>query len=126
VVLTGVTSAGDLLRAGAHERPSYVGADLFSLMQAHPAVDPEGRADAAAVTGPRMRCRDSVVELAGPEGAEELRVVTAGGDPLDVLRAACALSWAAADADQTRASRVDHPEVIRALEAATAGAAWAR
>ncbi len=125
VVLTGVSSAGDLLQAGAHERPSYLGADLFSLMQAHPTVAPEGEPAVAAGVGLRMRCRASVVELAGTEAAEVLRPVAAA-DPLDVLRAACALRWAVADADQDRASRLDHSEVLRALAAGSAGAPWAR
>ncbi len=122
VVLTGVSGAGDLLRAGVHERPSYIGVDLFALMQAHPSVELD---EGPPRIGTRSRCRDTVVEVGGSSATEQLRVVAASGDPLDLLRAACALSWAVADADRPGATAIESGSVVRALGAATA-AAWAR
>ena len=42
LVLTGVSTAADLLAAGPDARPTYVGRDLRSLTVRHPEVDPDG------------------------------------------------------------------------------------
>ena len=123
VVLTGVSGAGDLLRAGGHERPSYIGADLFALMQSHPAVELD---EGPLRHGSRSRCRDTLVELDTSSGDSRLQVVTAAGDPLDLLRAACTMSWAVADSDPGRTPPNDPGPLVQALGAAATGAAWAR
>ncbi|WP_018685906.1 HAD-IIA family hydrolase [Actinokineospora enzanensis] len=77
LVLTGVSTAADLIDAGEHERPTYVAAD------------------AGAVTRPAAE-----LEF-GPKPGWDLRVdgdrvaVRGAGDPLDLLRALCAVCWAA-------------------------------
>lgn len=76
-VLTGVTTAADLLAAGPAERPRYVAADLAALA---------GKADELEI-GPRPGWR---VE----PGGSALVVRSAGGrDAADLLRALCAAAW---------------------------------
>jgi len=77
LVLTGVAHAADVLTADAASRPTYIGADLRALLAPHAAP---------AIEGDVACCGDAVVRRDGT-------VVTAG-DPLDVLRAGCALAWA--------------------------------
>lgn len=87
-VFTGVSSARDAVLAAANERPSFVGADLRSLLVAHtaPHQGPDGWwlcGEASAAV------RDGRLELSG-------------GDPAlattDLVRAACAAVWSAVDA----------------------------
>ena len=42
LVLTGVSTAADLLAAPVEQRPTYIGADLSALTRRHPRVDPHG------------------------------------------------------------------------------------
>lgn len=87
LVLTGVCGAGDLLRAPAHQRPTFVAPDLTGLLHPHPAVRTErGRASCAGWT--------AVVE-------ERCLRLEGGGDPYDGLRAACAAMWQATDAEHS-------------------------
>ncbi len=84
-VLTGVSSARDDVLADAAFRPTYLGADLRSLLEPHVAPQPAAEGwwscrEAAA------RVRDGVLELDDR-----------GADVMDVVRAACAAAWAAAD-----------------------------
>ncbi|MDQ1683880.1 MAG: glycerol-phosphatase [Frankiaceae bacterium] len=94
-VLTGVSSAADLLAAGPDERPDYLGRDLDALHARHPApyLDGDG-AHCGAVT---VTTRGDVLGEPG------------GGDGLDGLRAGCALAWAG----RLPAERYD--DVVRAL-----------
>ncbi|WP_182113684.1 MULTISPECIES: HAD-IIA family hydrolase [unclassified Actinotalea] len=85
-VLTGVSSARDVVLAPAHDRPSFLGEDLRALHQPHraPALR-EGWwvcGDASATV------RDRALEVRSG----------AGGDPMDVVRAACGAVWTAVDA----------------------------
>ena len=86
LVLTGVCTGRDAVLAPATQRPQYIGADLRTLHEAHPAPEPNGegwwvcRGAAARVT------QDGVLELGGD-----------GTDQLDRIRAACAASWAASE-----------------------------
>jgi HAD superfamily hydrolase (TIGR01450 family) len=92
LVLTGVCSARDAVLAPVGQRPHYLGADLRSLLEPHPAPERDGEGwwvcrQAAA------RVRDGVLEISG--------------DPVDTLdraRAACAAAW---DADGSAAERLD-------------------
>ncbi|WP_372594661.1 HAD hydrolase-like protein [Actinotalea sp.] len=85
-VLTGVSDARDAVLAPPEHRPSYLGADLRSLLVAHRAPEPVdgwwrcGRA--------RARVSAGVLELDGPAGS------------LDLVRAACSAAWEAADRGQ--------------------------
>lgn len=89
-VLTGVSSARDAVLAIPGERPSYLGADLRALLEPHQApVRTDGwyvcGAAAAQVVDGRLR-------LDGTKG---------DGAGIDLIRAACAAAWAAADAGET-------------------------
>lgn len=80
LVLTGVSGPADLLAAAPIYRPTFLGADLRALADAHPA------AEAGRCGGWRASREDGALMLAG------------AGEPLDALRAACSFSWAALDA----------------------------
>jgi len=88
-VLTGVSSARDDVLAVPGERPHFIGADLRSLLVAHPEPTPAGdgwwsvRDAAARVTGGHLE----LGRTAG-DGVE---------DRLDRVRAACAAAWAFVD-----------------------------
>ncbi len=129
LVLTGVTSGRELLRAGASYRPTYLAADLRGLLVCHPsarvsapaggsggAARPDGiRPDGVeAVCGhwaARVREGTLTWRRVRPAGrpAHRPEAVSATGDGpgdgpreddgLDALRAACAAAWAAADRD---------------------------
>jgi hypothetical protein len=89
-VLTGVSSARDDILAAPGERPHLIGADLRSLLVAHP--EPLHGADGWwTVRGASARVLDGRLELG--RGA-----TTSVEDEVDVVRAACAAAWAAADA----------------------------
>jgi glycerol-1-phosphatase len=82
LVLTGVSSPEDLMRAPDGQRPTYLSADLRGLGRPHPAVE-RSTADAAT-------CGAVTVTSAG-------QVRAAGAvEPMDGLRAACALAWSGA------------------------------
>jgi len=87
LVLTGVTTAVDLVLAAPQVPPTYVSRDLTTgLMQAHPPVRPE------EPTG-GWRCGGWVCTVG--TGPIEL---TGSGDGLDGLRAICAAVWAEGNA----------------------------
>lgn len=92
LVLTGVTDVRRLLAAPAHQRPTYVAADLRGL--ARPAAD-------LAVTA-------AVEDGDGPRATDGL-----GADGLGALRARCAADWAAADAGR---ADVTDDRMVAALE----------
>lgn len=91
LVLTGVANARDVLAAAPDRCPTYLGADLRALGQAHPEV---------TCTGAEARCRDwrarldaGTLEVRGPAdtpppGIDDERA-------LDWLRAAATVAWAA-------------------------------
>ncbi|WFB10250.1 HAD hydrolase-like protein [Streptomyces sp. LX-29] len=92
LVLTGVTTAAQLLAAEPKYRPTYVAADLRGLLEPQPEVVPvaaaEGRADGFACGGWVASVREGVLHLEGD-----------GTDPLDGLRALCAAAWTEAGAE---------------------------
>lgn len=111
-VLTGVSGASDLIHAARGTRPTFLGLDLSALLAAHPAV---------AIDEHEARCLAARVRL----GEGGLLVVDAGRDPLDLLRAACALAWHHADA-QPQPQQLDASAVIEAVQGLAPGADWAR
>ncbi|MGH3321938.1 MAG: HAD-IIA family hydrolase [Streptosporangiaceae bacterium] len=101
LVLTGVTSAFDLLRAPARCRPTYIAPDAYGLLSAHPEVE--------RVNGV-WRCRGwSVWMEEGGWLIEDAAGSVPGADAHDGLRALCAAVWASPDAvdDRSLAHAVD-------------------
>lgn len=114
-VLTGVSTAVDLMAAAPTLRPHLIGRDMTSLMEAHPRPD---------CTEGAWRCQDSVViALDG-----RLDVHEPGTDALDLLRAACAASWAAIDAASpgTHADVPDPGPAVQALSRLDGSISWDR
>jgi glycerol 3-phosphatase-2 len=112
LVLTGITGVTELLRCPPQARPDLVGRDLGALLTAHP----EATVDVAG-TG---CCGSAVVSL----GAGGLAVDSAGDDPLDLLRAACAAAWSPAASGG--AGEVDPAPVVAAVRGLEPDAEWAR
>lgn len=107
LVLTGVSTASDLLAAPPSARPTYVAMDLGGLFEAGAAVrlpDATGTGageDAGSVDGAGAgdATRAGGWRLTGDGG--ELRL-TGDGRPLDALRALCAVAWAGRPVDGVR------------------------
>ena len=78
LVLTGVTSAEDLVSAEPALRPTYIAADLRGVVVSHPHVEHEG--DSGSCRGWTVRIDDTVK-------------IEGHGDPVDGLRALCAAAW---------------------------------
>ena len=89
LVLSGVTGVAELLSASADRRPTFLSYDLSGLIRRHePAVAVEGG----------WRCGSARASVTA-DGALEVSVAeSAAQADLDVVRAACAAAWAAADA----------------------------
>lgn len=87
-VLTGVNSARDDILAHPGERPDFIGADLRSLLVPHTAP--------SAASDGWWDCDGSAARVV--DGRLELRDGAPGADPVDLVRAACAASWAFTDA----------------------------
>jgi glycerol-1-phosphatase len=83
-VLTGVSSARDAVLAAPGLRPDFIGADLRALLEPHP--------EPVAEDG-WWRCADRAARV--HDGALELD--RSGPSGIDVIRAACAAAWHAAD-----------------------------
>ncbi|MEU6232352.1 HAD-IIA family hydrolase [Kitasatospora sp. NPDC047058] len=84
LVLTGVTTARQLLAAAPGERPTYVAADLRGLLA--PQSEVTAGDDAFHCRGWLARTADGLLLLEGH-----------GPDPVDALRALCAAAWTARD-----------------------------
>ena len=105
-VLTGVSSAADVVRAKRGERPAYLALDLRGLQETHP--QPKHHRDGtwtAGVSQPVSFTRWGYMVVDGIE-------LRSDGDPvtinLDTYRAAAAAGWEATDADH----KVRIPELI--------------
>ncbi len=101
LVLTGVATMADVLRAGRGQRPTYVARDLTGLLDAHP--EPREWAGWWRVGDWTACVRDGRLDVAGD------------GDPMDGLRAGCAALWA---------HETDAPELVEvhpAIERLNAG-----
>ncbi|NCT89921.1 HAD-IIA family hydrolase [Cellulomonas sp. APG4] len=83
-VLTGVSTARDAVLAKPGERPSFLGADLRSLLEPHPVP---------VLRDGWWACRDAAARVV--DDSLEMRDA---GDSLDRVRVACAAAWSAADA----------------------------
>lgn len=99
LVLTGVATPRDVLRAPADARPTYLATDLRDLAVPHPDVDV---ADGTAA------CREWMVR--GGDGALTL---SGDGEPLDALRALAGAAWTSGGADVD----AEGPAAARALVA---------
>ncbi|WP_424893088.1 HAD-IIA family hydrolase [Streptomyces sp. XH2] len=82
LVLTGVTTAAQVIAARPEHRPTFVAADLRGLLVSQPEV---------GAAGDGFRCGGWTASVDG--GALALE---GEGDPLDGLRALCAAAWTAA------------------------------
>jgi HAD superfamily hydrolase (TIGR01450 family) len=123
LVMTGVTDVSTLVAATPELRPTYVGRDLASLLEPHP-VATTGPADPAADDAVDGWCRAARVR-AEPDGDRiALRVLTAGEDPIDLLRAATVAAWRSLDTGGSRPVAAD--DVIDAVRALEPTATWAR
>lgn len=76
LVLTGVTSAAELIAAEPRHRPTFVAEDLRGLLTPHPEVTEDGR------------CGGWIASVRGDE-----LVLDGEGEPVDGLRALCAAGW---------------------------------
>lgn len=95
LVLTGVSSVRDAILAPPDQRPSFLGADLTCLAQAHPAPQREG----------------DRWHLAGAQAwIERGALILEGGAGIDQARVACAAVWDAVDSG-TDVAVDDLPEV---------------
>jgi len=81
LVLTGVDRGKQLLSAAADLRPTYILRDLRDLTAPYPR--PHTARDGAVTV------RDATVAIAG----NEVRILSEGGDDVDLLRAACEAIW---------------------------------
>ena len=93
LVLTGVSTAQELVLAPPSQRPSYVAADLCGLLEPQPVVGVVRgngpRSDApAGVTA--VRCGGWTARWS-PHGGSVF--MDGSGEPIDGLRALCAVSW---------------------------------
>jgi glycerol 3-phosphatase-2 len=89
LVLTGVSSPIDLVRAGPAARPDYVGKDLRALLSTHLAVEVDEAGIRASCGGWVLRRSGDKVDIdVRPDGA------ASDSDGLDGLRALCGLAWA--------------------------------
>jgi HAD superfamily hydrolase (TIGR01450 family) len=79
LVLSGVTTAADLLAAEPKHRPTYVAADVGGLLASHPAT---------AVSGHETTCGDWTVHV-----DDDHLVLSGEGDELDALRALAVAAW---------------------------------
>lgn len=83
-VLTGVSTPRDDVLADPRYRPSYIGADLRALLEPHPL--PRAQDGWWTCGGAAARVIDGELDLDGR-----------GGSGVDLVRAACAAAWEAAD-----------------------------
>jgi HAD superfamily hydrolase (TIGR01450 family) len=81
LVLTGIDRPKHVLAAPPNSRPTYILEDLRSLFEPYPTT---------IVEGDVTRVREAAVRIDGPD----LRLVSAGSRPIDVVRAASAAVWA--------------------------------
>lgn len=109
LVLTGVSTPEDLLRAPEHQRPTYVGADLAALDEPADALAPGPRPGWSA-----RRDGDRLVLAGGP--AEP-----GAAGALDALRAACPVAWDAPGFSEVAAEGAGATEALRRWRAPAIG-----
>jgi glycerol-1-phosphatase len=93
LVLTGVSTPRDLVLAPPSQRPTYVSADLNGLFDPQPSL---GAGGFRGVVPPGQH-RGPVIEYNGwvarRETEDDRIELTGDGEPIDGLRALCALAW---------------------------------
>jgi glycerol 3-phosphatase-2 len=89
LVLTGVSTARELVLASPSQRPTYVSADLRGLLEPQPAVGPR-RGEDPVEHGSEVGCGGWTARRETADGRIEL---TGEGEPIAGLRALCALAW---------------------------------
>jgi len=82
-VATGVDDVRTVLAAVPDQRPDHLGADLAALLEPAAVVERSGSGGSQT-----WRCGDAVVSR-----DDDALVAGTGGEPLDLLRAACAARW---------------------------------
>jgi glycerol-1-phosphatase len=82
-VLTGIDGPKQVIAADASMQPTYILGDLRGLHEPYPAVRMSHDDTVATVRGAKVRRQQNVIEI-----------VKTGDDPLDLLRAGCAVVWA--------------------------------
>lgn len=112
-VLTGVSSAAQVLSACREQRPTYLHTDLRGLLEGHPAARPDG--EWWAVGQARARVVDGLLEVSGLGTLGTASALTGARVELSLnqYRAAAAAVWAysdGADADAAHAP-VQVPDV---------------
>jgi hypothetical protein len=83
LVLTGVDKAKHVLAADKYSRPTFIVEDLRQLHEPYP-VTRMSRDNSEATVG------NAVVRIEG----NDVIIVKDGSEPIDLLRAACAVIWA--------------------------------
>lgn len=91
LVLTGVSSAADLVSAAPNCRPDYIGRDLGVLAAAYPDVELAANGEAARCGG--WTLRRSAAGIAIDDPADISDAADDEGAGLNGLRALCALAW---------------------------------
>ena len=115
LVLTGVTTAADLLAAPPERRPTYVAADLAGLLVGHPAPSPDSEGGwSCAGWAARPEGDQLVLERPGDRSEDP------APDSVDALRALCAAAWAGGRAF-TAVRPADHPAEAAAGELGLTG-----
>jgi len=89
LVLTGVSTPRELVLAAPPQRPTYVSADLRGLLEPQPAVGPR-RGEEPADHGNEVACGGWTARRETTDDRIEL---SGEGEPIDGLRALCALAW---------------------------------
>jgi glycerol 3-phosphatase-2 len=90
LVLTGVSTARDLLQAPTELRPAFVSYDVSGVLDVHNAAELDGPTATCGAWRARRDGTDGrglLLESAAPDAADGRR------DALDGLRAMCALAW---------------------------------
>ncbi|WP_172193393.1 HAD-IIA family hydrolase [Actinomyces faecalis] len=91
-VLTGVSTARDVVLAPAEQRPTYLHTDLRGLLEPHPA--PQAQHDGWwRVRDWTARVDQGTAFLHGPQGGLELRAAETTSLPLDAYRALACAVW---------------------------------
>jgi glycerol-1-phosphatase len=106
LVLTGVSTALDVLRASAEQRPTHLATDLRGLSKPDDATRvPAWTGDAAVAGAWRTSYDAGQLVLTGPQGPDE-------AEPVDALRALTAAAWAHPDWSGIAASGPEAADVL--------------
>jgi glycerol 3-phosphatase-2 len=91
MVLTGVSTPRELVLAPPPQRPTYVSADLAGLLEPQPRLgqSQRGQPQPSQPAVATARCGDWTAHRLAGQPIE----LTGNGDPIDGLRALCAISW---------------------------------